>query len=280
MWDFLRKQRGLFAGLFVLAVGLVFWGVEGRDATSQVTPVGSVLIQGGALAERASAGTLSPLSTFVQRFRDAGRARAEADALSKEVARTREENARLAGILQENARLRALVGFAAAHPRLELVPAKVIGADMTPWFRVTSLSVASGSSRVAVGQPVVSSAGVVGSVSEVAGGIVQVTLAVDPRSSIDVVVQRNRARGVVQGLGHSDDYLSKIAYLLRRDEVKEGDLLVTSGIGGKFPPDLLVGRVSKLVASKQGLFQEAMAEPAVDFGRLEEVFIILGEKER
>ncbi|NQW61427.1 MAG: hypothetical protein HQ461_01240, partial [Deltaproteobacteria bacterium] len=47
MWEFLRKQRGLFAGLFVLAVGLVFWGVEGGDATSRVTPVGSVLIQGG-----------------------------------------------------------------------------------------------------------------------------------------------------------------------------------------------------------------------------------------
>lgn len=280
MWELLRKQRGLFMGVLVVGLGLLLWLFEGKDASSPVTPVGSVLIQGSAVAERGSAGLLSPVTGFVQRFRDAGRARAEADALAKEVERTREENARLAGILQENARLRAMVGFAAAHPRLELVPAKVIGADLTPWFRVTSLRVASGSSQVAVGQPVVSSAGVVGSVSEVAGGIVQVTLAVDPRSSIDVVVQRNRARGVVQGLGHSEDYQSRIAYLLRRDEVKEGDLLVTSGIGGKFPPDLIVGRISKLVSSKQGLFQEATAEPAVDFGRLEEVYIILGEKER
>lgn len=280
MWEILRKQRGLFMGVLVVGLGLLLWLFEGKDVSSPVTPVGSVLIQGSAVAERGSAGLLSPVTGFVQRFRDAGRARAEADALAKEVERTREENARLAGILQENARLRAMVGFAAAHPRLELEPAKVIGADLTPWFRVTSLRVASGSSQVAVGQPVVSSAGVVGSVSEVAGGIVQVTLAVDPRSSIDVVVQRNRARGVVQGLGHSEDYQSRIAYLLRRDEVKEGDLLVTSGIGGKFPPDLIVGRISKLVSSKQGLFQEATAEPAVDFGRLEEVYIILGEKER
>lgn len=280
MWDYFRKYRGMMVAALVLLVGAAFALFEGKDASDRLTPVGSVLVRGAALGERAGAGAAAPATGFLERFRDAGRARAEADALAKEVERTREENARLAGILQENARLRAMVGFAAAHPRLDLVPAKVIGADVTPWFRVNTLSVSAGSTRVAVGQAVVSSAGVVGTVHDVAGGVVQVTLAVDPRSSIDVVVQRNRARGVVQGLGHPSNYLSRVAYLLRRDEVKEGDLLVTSGIGGKFPPDLIVGRISKLIPSKQGLFQEAVAEPAVDFGRLEEVFIIVGEKER
>lgn len=279
MWDYFRKHRGVMVGTLVVLLGATFAAFEGKDATDTLTPVGSVLLRGATLGERAGAGAAAPATGFIERFRDAGRARAEADALAKEVARTREENARLAGILQENARLRAMVGFAAAHPRLDLVPAKVVGADITPWFRVLTLTVNAGSPRVAVGQAVVSSAGVVGTVREVAGGVVQVTLAVDPRSSIDVVVQRNRARGVVQGLGHPNDYLSRVAYLLRRDEVREGDLLVTSGIGGKFPPDLVVGRISKMAPAKQGLFQEALAEPAVDFGRLEEVFIIVGEKE-
>ena len=147
---------------------------------------------------------------------------------------------------------------------------------MSRFFRVTSVRLDARDARVEPGQPVVSSAGVVGYVNDVSGRYAEVTLAVDPRASIDVLVQRNRARGVIQGLGRDDDYTSRIAYLMRRDAVRPGDVVVTSGMGGRFPADLVVGRVAGVDDSTAGMFQEVRVEPAVDFARLEEVFIVVG----
>jgi rod shape-determining protein MreC len=203
-------------------------------------------------------------------------AKAENVRLREELHRLRDENARLLGVMQENARLRAMVGFDVGHPQLALLPARVVGIEMSPFFRVLSIRIEATDPRLDVGQPVVSSAGVVGHISEIAGRAAEVTLAVDPRSSIDVLLQRNRARGVLKGLGYADSYDAEIAYLLRRDEARPGDIVVTSGMGGRFPPDLVVGRVAQIDDATAGMFQEVTVEPAVDFSRLEEVYIILG----
>lgn len=215
------------------------------------------------------------LGDLWDRYIDVVGVRSENERLRAEVERLRDENTRLLGVMQENARLRAMVGFSEAHPQLELVAARVVAVDMSRFFRVTSVRLDTRHARVEPGQPVVSSAGVVGYVSDVSGRYAEVTLAVDPRASIDVLVQRNRARGVLRGLGNDDDYASRVAYLMRRDAVRPGDVVVTSGMGGRFPPDLVVGRIASVDDSTAGMFQEVRVEPAVDFSRLEEVFVIL-----
>jgi rod shape-determining protein MreC len=265
--------------LVVLAVAVVLVVLERRDATSGFGLLANGLFRASSAAESGAGRVLSTPTGWWSRLLDAGRLHGEVERLRADVDRLREENARLMGVMQENARLRGLVGYAAGHPRLELVPARVIAKDVTPFFRVQTLRLQVNHPRLAAGLPVVSSAGVVGYLTESSGPYAQVMLAVDPRSSIDVVVQRTRARGVVQGLGHANDYAARVAYLLRRDEVREGDILVTSGIGGRFPADLVVGRIAAVKSATQGIFQEVSVEPAVDFSRLEEVYIVLGEKE-
>lgn len=201
----------------------------------------------------------------------------ELEQLQKENARLREEKARLIGVLQENMRLRELVGFKSKHFEYELVPAQVIARDTTPYFRVLKLKLST-DAKLTPKMPVVVAGGVVGQIHEIHGDYAEVILLSDPRSRIDALSQRNRAHGIVQGLGHDRDYYAKISYLDQKDSVRPGDVMVTSGMGGYFPRELVIGKVLTVEPDERGLFQYAELEPAIDFGRLDTVFIITGKK--
>jgi rod shape-determining protein MreC len=276
-FDLLRKYRITWLlGAYVL-VSLALVLSERRTPIAEYGTVGSVSMRGVVSSQSLATSGVASISGFWDTYLDLVNVRASNEVLRAELERLREEHARLLGVMQENARLRALVGFTESYPSLELVPARIVGRDVSSFFRVTSIDIEVDAARVTVGMPVVASAGVVGHIAEVDGSRAEVVLAVDPRSSIDVIVQRNRARGIAVGLGHSNDYSSRLAYLLRRDEVLPGDVVVTSGVGGRFPPDLVVGRIAVVDTAEQGLFQEVTIEPAVDFSRLEEVFVVVAE---
>ena len=202
----------------------------------------------------------------------------ENERLKQEVAQLREERGRLIGVLQENARLRSMLDLKLERPELELRAARVISADVTPFFRVLRIRLDTKhvERQVKARMAVVSHEGVVGQILEVYDGYADVLLVSDPRSQIDVYSQRNRTRGMVYGLGHKRDYACKMSYLLRRDEVHITDTLVTSGKGGIFPQELLVGEVSDVTTREFGLNQEAVITPAVDVSRLEQVFVVTG----
>ena len=198
------------------------------------------------------------------------------EALRKENARLREENIGLQGILQQNARLTKLVGFKQQRPIYRLEPARVVAADMSPFFRVLRLRIEAETDNIEPEMPVVSSDGVVGRIERVSGRFCDVMLAVDPRSKIDIMTQLNRSRGILSGTGENDRYEAQISYLLRRDEVEQGELVVTSGRAGTFPKELPVGRITSIDTKSFGLYQKVTVEPMVDFSRLEEVYIITG----
>jgi rod shape-determining protein MreC len=194
--------------------------------------------------------------------------------LSREVARLRGENRQLRRAAEERARLQALLRFQRETPA-ETIAARVIGRETTPFFRVTKIQINRGEKLVRPGMPVLTATGLVGRIHRVFGRYADVLLAVDAQSAIDVIVDRTRARGVVRGLGSPRHYGCKFEYLARTDEVAVGDLVVTSGIGGKLPKDLVVGKVSSVVKKDFGVFQKAEVEPAVDFSKLEEVLVMV-----
>lgn len=279
MFDSFRRYSVYWVGgLFLLIAGSLAF-LERRDAGPGMGPAGRLILLAGGASQSVADHGLARVGHWWDRYLDLVDVEAENVALRAENDRLREENARLLGVMQENARLRGLVGLQASWPGLELVPARVIAQDLSPFFRVVSIRLDTGGARVTPGMPVISSAGVVGSIFETTGSYATVLLAVDPRSSIDVLVQRNRARGLLVGEGHADDYVARVAYLQRRDTVTEGDVLVTSGMGGRFPADLVVGRIARVAESRRGMFQEVLVEPAVDFSRVEEVFILVGTGE-
>ncbi len=89
--------------------------------------------------------------------------------------------------------------------------------------------------------PVLTPDGVIGRINRVAGQTSDILLAVDPRSSIDVFIPRTGGRGILRGKAGENGYRSTIEYLVRGEQAREGDLVVTSGLGGAFPRDLAVG---------------------------------------
>jgi rod shape-determining protein MreC len=194
--------------------------------------------------------------------------------LRAQVARLEEERQRLRAEGLENRRLRSLLQL---RERIggDVLPAEVIGRDVSPFFRVTRIELDRGErDRVQPGMPVVGTRGLVGQVRRTFGHYCDVLLVVDRSSAVDVVVQRTGARGMLRGTGESERYMSRVQYLGREDAVRVGDLLHTSGLGQRFPASILVGRVSRIVRQDFGLWQEVEVTPAVDFSTLDEVLVL------
>ncbi len=152
-----------------------------------------------------------------------------------------------------------------------LMPGQVVGQDLSPWPR--SLLIDRGRvDGVLSGMPVISDRGLVGLVTATSPNGARAMLLVDRRSAVDAIVQRSRARGIVRGTGSGTLELS---FLMRGDDVKLGDALITSGVGGVYPKGLRIGTVTEVHADPGELVHTALVGPAVEFGRLEELFVML-----
>lgn len=273
MWQAHRRKIAVFL-LVALPIALL-GSSAGAEVGTERNLVARTLSAGLTFAQSGTSGVLGDFGGWIGNLFE-GDAADENEELRAEVARLREEKTRLIGVLQENERLRKLVGFKDRNPDFPLAPARVIARDITPYFRVLKVEIeAPEGVELKPRMPVVTADGVVGQVHTVYGDYADVIIASDPRSRIDAIAQRTRARGLVEGLGHESDYLARVGYLRSKDEVRVGDVFVTSGMGSIFPAEIVIGKVVEVEQGEDGLFQEARVEPAVDFSRLEEVFVLL-----
>lgn len=210
---------------------------------------------------------------LVQVRRDNDRLRAENARLAADAIRYRSE-------ADENRRLRRLLQLRAETPD-EVFAAEVIAKDTSPFFRITRLAIsAADRSRIRAGMPVITYEGLVGQVSRTFGDYADVLLTVDSRSAVDVMIERTGARGIVRGTGERDRYAARVEYLQRTDDVRVGDVVVTSGLGCRFPAGFMVGRVAAVTRREFGLYQEVELTPAVNFSRLTEVLVMASQIDR
>ncbi len=168
-----------------------------------------------------------------------------------------------------NERLRQMLGLA-QEMQEEVLAARVVGKDPSPWFQTVMVDKGS-AEGVVKGQPVVNPEGIVGIVTEATAHFAKVMLLTDPNSAVDAVVQHSRARGIVKGgaAGHC-----VFNFVLRKHSVAEGDTVVSSGMDGVFPKGLPVGEVASIIKHEAGIFQDVTLTPYVDFERLEKVLIV------
>ncbi|HEY3587850.1 MAG TPA: rod shape-determining protein MreC, partial [Myxococcaceae bacterium] len=122
------------------------------------------------------------------------------------------------------------------------------------------------------GQAVVTADGVVGQVLRSTASAADVLVVFDPNCRLGGRIQRTRSRVGIAGAG--DDQALKLEYLLRTENLEEGDLVVTSGTDGVYPPGLVVGRVTGVQRQTSGMFLNAGILPAVNFGKVEEVVVL------
>jgi rod shape-determining protein MreC len=120
--------------------------------------------------------------------------------------------------------------------------------------------------------PVVTDQGVVGRIIETSWHVSRVLLMTDANSNIDALIQSNRVQGILQGAGAAGCTLK---YVSKTEDVKTGDLVLTSGLSAAFPKGRLLGVVHRADKKDSGLFQKIEVSPAVDFSRLEEVLVLV-----
>jgi rod shape-determining protein MreC len=195
--------------------------------------------------------------------------RAENEALRAEIERMRLEQARLVEAEVQNDRLREALKFK-ERSGFKAVPATVIGADVSGWFRTITIDRGSGDG-LERGMAVITPDGIVGRTQEVSHWASKVLLVTDSNSAVDALVQRTRARGVVAGRVTP---VLEMRYVQRTEDVKLNDLIVSSGMGGVFPKGLPIGVVVRVEEKSTGLFRTVEVAPAVDLLKLEEVLVI------
>ena len=150
------------------------------------------------------------------------------------------------------------------------VVAIVIGRDPSSWN--ASLIIDKGHVEgIEVGQPVVSSLGVVGRIFEVGHNTSKVILLSDPTFAVAAVVERSRENGLLTGTLQG---VLRLQYLTDNADVKVGDSLVTSRLSSAFPEGILIGQITDVQASVNSHTVECLVDPAVDLSELEEVIVI------
>ncbi|MBL7714632.1 MAG: rod shape-determining protein MreC [Bdellovibrionales bacterium] len=170
----------------------------------------------------------------------------------------------------ENARLRKLLSFKDKQ-KLKTIAARVIGKDVSSDFRAIRIDRGE-KDGVMKNMAVLTHEGIVGRVLRTANNHSDIVTIVDLYSAVDAIVERSRARGIVEG---KTDDLCQLRFALRTDDIQPGDVLISSGLGGIFPKNVLVGTVTRVDRKAFGISQEVEVKPSVDFSRLEEVMIVM-----
>jgi rod shape-determining protein MreC len=174
---------------------------------------------------------------------------------------------------QEIGRLRKLLGFS-QHYEGQRVVAEVVGTAGYRQFYAMRVSKGD-ADGIRVGMPVVTGSGVVGRVIRAGRHFSDVHILTDSNFYLDVLIQRTRVRGILQGKSGSYTVLA----LNQRTDVKIGDTLITSGIMGAFPKGLPVGKVTRISYESDNVSQLIVVEPWVDHRQVEEVVILQWDDE-
>ncbi|MCB0016382.1 MAG: rod shape-determining protein MreC [Anaerolineales bacterium] len=203
--------------------------------------------------------------------RDLQTARTEIEILQARIDMLERENEELRESQGELQVLQQLFNRNQDAPELSRTLANVIGRDTSPFFR--SIIIDAGANEgIVVGMPVESNRGLVGQVYRTTANSAQVLLITDNLSSIPARLVDSRASGVTHGVGVDGTVV--LDFISLEAEIQTAELVTSSGLGGRFPAGLIVGRVTQVQRGETGLFQSATIQPAVDFDRLEFVFVI------
>lgn len=270
MLELLRKYRIALMAAFLLLVALLLYSANLRHR-QHTTLFERSILQLTLPLHQALAAVTGGVSGWWENYVWLVGARQENERLLAENQQLQGELDRLEEVRLANQRLQRLLDFKETLT-LPTLPAQVISEDASSWFRTVAIDKGS-RDGLHEGLPVVVADGAVGRIIRVTPHQARVLLVTDASSAVAALVQESRSRGVCRGQG---DHLV-LEYALSHDPIKVGDRIVTSGTGGVFPKGLVLGTVSAVTREEYGLFQSVDVTPAVDFGRLEEVLVLLPE---
>ncbi len=216
-------------------------------------------------------------------FSELDRVREELEMTRSKLQTFESADVELSEIKKENDRLRALLGMKEML-KYDSIPATVISKDPDNWYRTLIINRGE-NDGIKINMPVVAYQVVmkgevrelvkcvVGKVVEVRGSVSRIQPLIAPDIKIGVKIGESRFPGLLSGYTYNSN-LCVANYITRAAPVKFGDIIITSGQAGVFPPGLIIGSVVKSELLETSPYQRAIIKPFIDYNLLEEVFII------
>ena len=195
---------------------------------------------------------------------------AENENLTNQIAELQNRIIQLQQDLNEADILYALLGFARSSPDEQYIPAKVIGKDPSPFLKYILIDQGS-DQGIRAGMPVVTNKGLIGRIEAVTASAARVKLITDSTSMINAVVVDVDAECMLQGSITGDVTIEMVSQDVK---LEPGQVIQTSGLGGDFPADLIIGQVLNVNQINNELFQSASVLPAEDFESLQAVLVV------
>ena len=267
-------SRERFQGL--LPFGLILLALVGfvLHRAGLWTPVEGVLARVTTPLQEGTSLVVGRFGELTRTARDLRDLRQRNRDLESENARLLLENVRYRELEGEAALLRDLLNFSHANPSFDVqgahVVGRVIGRDPSNLQRYITLDVGR-EEGIARNTPVVTDRGLVGRISDVGDGWSRVLLIIDQSSLVNALTQSTRASGLIQGQADGSLTLHNV---LQNDTLSVGDTVFTSGLGGNFPRQILIGQITEVERKDYDLYQVAAVQATVDFDHLEVVLVI------
>ena len=258
-----------FLGLITLTVSRDDKGLE-SGAGSTLNPV-----------QKVAYGFNRGVKDFVDFFLNFSDVRDENKELKKENDKLKAEIDEYSKLKEENERLQKVLNFKDEKNNYDYIGTNIIG--------ISGDSILNGyivdrgkDDGIEKGMVVISADGLVGQVSSVGKNWAIVQCIVNENVKVAVMVDSTRENtGILQGYKvYFNNNLAKVLNLPMDSEVKEGDVIVTSGLGGYYPKEIKIGEVVSVEEDRVKVMKSAIVKPYVDFNKIEELFIVAPKDKR
>jgi rod shape-determining protein MreC len=268
MLEFVRRNRVVLTSGSLLLISLLLLSAGARTR-QRIDPVASIMHEGMRPLQAAVTAGLDALADTWRTYVTLIAVKQENERLRRRILELEQQAVRLAEVEQTDKRLQELLNFRSSIDG-NVQAAQIIGRDPQPWFGTVTINKGE-ADGVRKGMAVVSPFGVVGQTMATSANTARVLLISDHNSGIDAIVQRSRARGIVEG---TLDGGCVMKYVKRGEDLEVGDRIVTSGLDGIFPKGITIGEVTHVTRGNRGLLQVADVKPSVPMDHTEEVMVI------
>lgn len=260
--------------LQVILITLVIGGVLALAISGYLNPAISAATSPLVAVQRWFATRYQAVYEFFTVPRDVASLREQIASLEAENNLLKTRNIELEQSLQEAQVLSQLVGFARSRPENQYLAATVIGRDPSPFLHYVIIDHGS-DDGLRYGMPVVTQQGLVGRIDAVISDAARVQLITDAGSIVNVRLKTANVEGQVSGSITGEVSLDMVPI---DTQVDIGEVILTSGLGGTYPPNIFVGQVLSMESHQNALFQVGSVQPIVDFSSLSAVLVITNFK--
>lgn len=271
MKDFLKSK--FFIGLLcfsMFCLGTILYSVVSSDINLIDDIPGMVVTS----VQNAATKISGFFGGFIESLTNYKNVKSENEKLKETINNLEKEIEENKTLIEENRELKEVLGLYDSENEFVFEAATVIAKEPGSWFNVFTINKGT-IHGVNVGNTVITSDGLVGTVKDVGPTWAKVVGIIDTQSVVGAILPKTNDAGIIEGdYELSKEGLCKLIYIDNSVKVTRGDLVYTSGLGGAYPEGIRIGKVEEVYTEKHGVSQYAVIRPSVDFNKVRTVLVI------